>query len=154
SATSHLAVAGAGRYVLAVLPKPKQVVVVDIAARQIVKTIAIDDADALIVGGQTKFVIHQRTLGTLARYDLTTGECELKIACEPYRHLAMGIASEGALLTIGTELALVDLASLKAKDREAADRQFSDRSIDSSNVVFYAGADGKSFDGYGHHSPS
>jgi hypothetical protein len=153
SAASQLAFGGSGRYALAVLPEPKQLIVVDIAARQIVKTIALDDADVRIAGGQSKFVIHHQTQGTLARYDLNSGECDLKIACPPYRYLAMGVASEGPLLAVGNQLDLIDLPGMKEIQLEFATNEFPSYLANHLDSVIYVTDDGKSFISLRKNSP-
>ena len=112
----RVVVAASGKYLIAFLPSRKEVAVVDVAAKTIVKTLPVDDEDVLIAAGETRLVVLERGKGVISRYKLATWERELAVACEPYTSLAMGSSSEGPLVALGTGATIIDLTTLKPTD--------------------------------------
>jgi hypothetical protein len=113
SPMKRIVVGGSGRFLIATLPALKQVIVIDVLAKNIRKSIHIDDGDTVVAAGETKLVILQRDTGVISRFNLDTGERELTIACDPYTSLAMGSSSEGPILAYRDAVVFLDLQSLK-----------------------------------------
>ncbi len=137
----RLAVGGSGRYVISFLPSSRQVAILDVAAKQIVKSIPVDDSDVLVAAGETKLVILQRGNGIISRFDLESFEREMTVACEPYKALAMGSSSEGSLLALGANVVILDLQSLKPTGMPAGVPHGLDNNL-------LASANGKVFTGW------
>jgi hypothetical protein len=113
-------VGGGGRYVVAVIKDSKQVAILDVVAKQLVRLLPVNDDDIHVAAGATKLVICQGTTGTLLRYDLARGMRELTVATDlqNVRSLAIGANSEGPILAVTgrdnfTELKYRDLQTLK-----------------------------------------
>lgn len=110
----HQVVVGkSGKLLIATLPESKQVVIVDVASKRIIRTIKLRNADVLIAAGESKLVVLDRTECVISRFDLTSLQRELTVACEPYRSIALGNSSEGPVLAVGAEFAQLNLQSLK-----------------------------------------
>lgn len=94
---SDFVVGGGGRYMLAVIASKRQLAVIDVKERRILKLLPIDD-DVKVAGGATKFVVYSGK-GTLSRWNFAKLERELTVACASrVESIAMGSASEGPLL--------------------------------------------------------
>ncbi len=100
---SNLCVGGAGRYVVAHLKSLRQVVVVDVKARKILKYLPVQGDRVLLAAGMRKFVVAAVDKNSLERYDLATGVREKQMTHElaGVLYAAMGSASEGPLLIGG-----------------------------------------------------
>ncbi len=109
----QIAVGGSGKYLFAFLPTLKQVAVIDVAAKKIVKLVPTEDTDSLVAAGETKFVVLQRGKGIISRYDLASCERELTVGAKAYNSLAMGASSEGPVLGGLENFELINLTSLK-----------------------------------------
>lgn len=115
----RLCVGGGGRYLVGVLKSLRQVAVIDIMQKTVVKVVSIDDDDVRVAACATTFVVLQKTKGILSRYDLATGARQLSVAL-PSRQihsLAMGCDSDGPLLAtiqdkFGAQPMLLDLQTL------------------------------------------
>ena len=103
---TRIVVGGSGKYLLAALPQIKQVAVVDVAARKIVKLVPFEDTHMYLVAGMLHAIRDpwSRNKGLLSRYKLPSGELELTAPCPGYTLIAMGSSSEGPLLCHGPKL--------------------------------------------------
>jgi hypothetical protein len=118
---SALYAAGEGRYVLFHLSTAGQLVVYDVAARQVSATIPNVDKNDVVAAGRSHVFVGRRTPNRIVKYDLTTGE-ELgtinMTGSEYVRHMAIGVASDGPLVAVTysttsrTHLRLYDPESL------------------------------------------
>lgn len=118
----RLIAGGGGRYLVGFIETLRQIVVVDVVERKVVKYIPVDEEEVLLAVGATRFVALLGKKGTLQRYTLSTGEREQTGAApsEKIVGLAMGSASEGPIIAVDlvddplTKVRLIDLNSLKA----------------------------------------
>lgn len=110
----HQVVVGkSGKLLIAALPESRQVVIVDVTTKKAIRTINLRNANVLIAAGESKLVVLDRTDCVISRYDLASLQRELTVACEPYRSIALGCASEGPILGVGAEFVKLNLQSLK-----------------------------------------
>jgi hypothetical protein len=122
----RVCVGGHGQYLVGVIPSLRQVAIVDVRAKKMVKLVPVDDDDVRVAAGATKFVVSFGGKGVLSRYKLATGERELTAAAPDKRiiALAMGCSSEGPLLVSGNgPMVFLDLQSLKPSKIEFAKNQ-------------------------------
>ena len=123
--------AGAGgRLLLFTLKQQKQIVIVDVAAKRVVHSLPVSDADVMCAAGLEKFVLVLPTQKTMERWSLKTCEREKTGPAPgggPLTRVMMGCAGAGPLLLLsGRETFLWDVdkmkvLSLKGKLLAAAD---------------------------------
>ncbi|MBA4016988.1 MAG: hypothetical protein C0483_07375 [Pirellula sp.] len=115
---SDVVVGAGGAYLLAPMPSVRQIAVIDVKQRKIVKLIPADDEIVKIAAGATRFVIYSGK-GALSRWNYARLERELTIPFEgQVDSLCMGSASEGPILlsrpkTKRSKSVFLDLNTLK-----------------------------------------
>jgi len=142
SPIQQVVVGKSGKLLIATLPDAKQVVIVDVTKKQVIRTINVRNTDLLIAAGESKLVILDRVNCVISRYDLTSLQRELTVACEPYRLIVLGCSSEGPILGVGAEFAQLNLQTLKPS------RVISNNLPASDVGNLLAAANGQSFSGW------
>lgn len=95
-------VGGDGRFLIVKLNGMRQVAIVDVAERRIVKQLPIDDESFLIAAGRTKLVVAMCSKNIFNRYDLATGAPEISLPIEGAMPVALtiGSSSEGPIFAV------------------------------------------------------
>lgn len=124
AALDDTCVGGGGRYLVGSIKTLRQVVIVDLVEKKVVKYVPVDDDQVSVAAGMTRFVVAMGTKNILSRFKLATGERELTqtYTGNTIQRIAMGSASEGPFLPVagdrfGREAPqLYDLQTLKPMD--------------------------------------
>ncbi|MGC3967916.1 MAG: SHD1 domain-containing protein [Pirellulales bacterium] len=121
----RLCVGGGGRYLVGFIKSLRQVVVIDVVEKKLLKLVPVDDDNVLLAAGATKFVVWMGNKAIFSRYDLATCARELTVAgsAVKLRSIAMGCASEGPLFgaafgDFGPPPVIYDLKTLKPSSLE------------------------------------
>ena len=113
---SAIRVGGGGRFLIAHLPKSKQLAVFDANEAKVVRYIPVAGENLFFAAGADKLLVAYADSRTLVRYSLSTFEKELTVPlpAEGVTGIAMGSASAGPLLlaTAG-EPVVVDVAKMR-----------------------------------------
>ncbi|MGC3967915.1 MAG: hypothetical protein QM775_11260 [Pirellulales bacterium] len=146
---SDVIVGGAGRYLLAVIPSKRQIAVVDVKERKLLKLIPADGDQVKIAAGMTRFVVYNGK-GMLSRWNFSKLERELTLPlAKEIESLCMGCASEGPVL-IGERAngslksVFLDLSTLKPTKLQTWSSQYG-REYDNMEEHCAASAGGQMF---------
>jgi len=113
--------AAGGRYLLLRVPARKELVVFDANAGEVIRTLPLGDARALVAGGAAKLFVYRPSTAEVERYDLTTWEKEAT-AKKPagmglVEAVAVGPAADGPVFLVARTLE--GAADVRALDADA-----------------------------------
>lgn len=92
-----IALGGGGRYIIVWLKSARELAMIGVTQRRIVRRFPLDDDELLFAAGRDQLVILKKNRATLSRYSLTTGERLLTVAWGgvAVAEMRMGCDSQG-----------------------------------------------------------